>query len=74
MSRAEVARAKAVCATCPVRRDCLLEALATGNSFGVWGGLSSAERARAMITLRNIVKVMRLYDQGVLEKMVVRRR
>jgi hypothetical protein len=73
MSRAEVARAKAVCASCPVRRDCLLEALATDNSWGVWGGLTSGERKRAMSTLHAIIKVMRFYDQGQLEKLVTRR-
>lgn len=38
------AAAKAVCRACPVTRDCLTHADATGEVFGVWGGLSEAER------------------------------
>jgi len=40
----ETARAKAVCADCPVRRQCLQYALATGQMHGVWGGLTESER------------------------------
>jgi WhiB family transcriptional regulator, redox-sensing transcriptional regulator len=37
-------RARAVCATCPVRRECLQFALATRQAHGVWGGMSERER------------------------------
>ncbi len=40
----ETARAKAVCAACPVRRQCLQYALGTGQMHGVWGGLTESER------------------------------
>ena len=43
-ARAQGARAKAVCARCPVRRDCLRYALAAGPVQGVWGGTSEEER------------------------------
>ena len=36
--------AKAVCAVCPVRRDCLEFALRLKVAHGVWGGLSERER------------------------------
>ena len=36
--------AKAVCARCGVTEDCLLYALATKQTHGVWGGLTAAER------------------------------
>jgi len=36
--------AKAVCARCPVRAACVAYALATGERFGIWGGLNEAER------------------------------
>lgn len=47
-----VAEAKAICAECPVRSDCLDYALAveatTGRGwvgrYGVWGGLTAQER------------------------------
>ena len=37
--------AKAICATCPVRQDCLDWALKVGEPYGVWGGKTSEERA-----------------------------
>lgn len=37
--------AKAVCADCPVRRECLLFALAKPERYGIWGGFTSWERA-----------------------------
>jgi WhiB family redox-sensing transcriptional regulator len=40
----QVARAKAVCASCPVRSACLRFALETSQDFGVWGGTSEQER------------------------------
>lgn len=38
-------RAKAVCAGCPVRGECLDAALANDERYGVWGGLTDGERA-----------------------------
>jgi WhiB family redox-sensing transcriptional regulator len=40
----QVAKAKAICARCRVRRDCLAFALATRQAHGVWGGMSEQER------------------------------
>ena len=36
--------ARAVCQGCPVRPECLDYALARGEDFGIWGGLSTKER------------------------------
>jgi WhiB family transcriptional regulator, redox-sensing transcriptional regulator len=36
--------AKAVCAVCPVRQECLEWALVTKQDHGVWGGLDEFER------------------------------
>lgn len=36
--------AKAVCATCPVRQECLDYALSNGEYYGIWGGMSERER------------------------------
>ena len=36
--------AKAICAGCPVMRQCRDYALATREPYGVWGGLSEHER------------------------------
>lgn len=38
--------ARAVCAGCPVRLQCLAWALNAGEPHGVWGGLSPKERGR----------------------------
>jgi WhiB family transcriptional regulator, redox-sensing transcriptional regulator len=40
------AKAKAVCALCPVRAQCLDYALRTSIKHGIWGGLNRDERAR----------------------------
>jgi WhiB family transcriptional regulator, redox-sensing transcriptional regulator len=40
----QVAEAKAVCARCLVRRQCLAFALRTGQMHGVWGGMTEEER------------------------------
>lgn len=37
-------RAKAVCAGCPVRTECLADALDNRVEFGVWGGMTERER------------------------------
>lgn len=39
----QVTEAKAVCARCPVRAECLDWALSTGQAHGVWGGMSERE-------------------------------
>jgi WhiB family transcriptional regulator, redox-sensing transcriptional regulator len=38
------ARAKDMCRHCPVLRCCRAHALTVGEPYGVWGGLSEAER------------------------------
>jgi WhiB family redox-sensing transcriptional regulator len=38
------ARAKAICAACPVSRECLEFALRVREPHGIWGGLNEAER------------------------------
>jgi WhiB family transcriptional regulator, redox-sensing transcriptional regulator len=42
----QVDRAKAICAACPVRRDCLAFALRIGQADGIWGGLTEEERRK----------------------------
>jgi WhiB family redox-sensing transcriptional regulator len=39
-----IARAKAVCASCPVIQQCREHALAVQEPYGIWGGLSEDER------------------------------
>ena len=44
-------RAKAVCVGCPVRTECLADALDHNIEFGVWGGMTERER-RALLRRR----------------------
>lgn len=41
-------QARSICFSCPVRIECLADALDSRASFGVWGGLTERER-RAML-------------------------
>ncbi len=48
---AEQNRAKQMCAACPVRAECLAEALDDRIEWGVWGGMTERER-RALLRRR----------------------
>jgi WhiB family redox-sensing transcriptional regulator len=41
--RRQADEAKAVCKTCPVRRQCASWALATAQAHGIWGGMDEEE-------------------------------
>ncbi|MDH6604541.1 RNA polymerase sigma factor (sigma-70 family) [Streptomyces sp. SAI-208] len=64
-------RSKAVCTGCPVRTECLADALDNRVEFGVWGGMTERER-RALLRRRPTVKSWRAllqsarteYEQG----------
>ena len=43
---ASTKEAKEVCRGCVVREQCLEYALANGEKFGIWGGMSERERRR----------------------------
>ena len=43
---ASTREAKEVCKGCEVREQCIDYALANGEKFGIWGGLSERERRR----------------------------
>ena len=42
--RRSTREAKIVCSRCEVRQECLTYALAAGERYGVWGGMSEQER------------------------------
>lgn len=46
--RERAERAGRVCDTCPVRQECARMALETREQYGVWGGLSEADRVRML--------------------------
>lgn len=56
--RIREAGAKAVCAQCPVITQCLEWALDVGESYGIWGGKSPAER----LELRGGVSYLSIAD------------
>ncbi len=49
----EIQQAKAVCASCPVRRPCLAFALDTHQGYGIWGGYDEDERRIILRQRRN---------------------
>jgi len=50
--------AKEVCRGCVVQQDCLEFAIANGEKFGIWGGMSERER-------RRVRRSRVLHDRGV---------
>ena len=64
---AEQNKAKQVCAGCPVRTECLAEALDNQIEWGVWGGMTERER-RALIRRRpNVTSWRRLLETAMLD-------
>jgi WhiB family transcriptional regulator, redox-sensing transcriptional regulator len=43
----QIAQAKAICARCPVIRECLEFAYANAPILGIWGGTTPEERQQA---------------------------
>ena len=59
---AEQQQAKQVCLRCPVRTECLADALDNRVEFGVWGGMTERER-RALLRRRpNVTSWRRLLE------------
>ena len=59
-------RAKQLCAGCPVRTECLAEALDNQIEWGVWGGMTERER-RALLRRRPNVTSWRLLLETAME-------
>jgi WhiB family transcriptional regulator, redox-sensing transcriptional regulator len=51
---AEQNRAKAICFGCPVRTECLAEALDNQMEWGVWGGMTERERRAVLRSRPNV--------------------
>jgi WhiB family redox-sensing transcriptional regulator len=84
MSSKEIERAKAVCATCPVRRLCFEQGLV--EDWGIWGGFTRSERERAQQILgtwletddgdltiipADVDAVLAAYGSGLLQELAV---
>lgn len=66
MTRPEIERARSVCAFCPVRPRCLADALDIDEGWGVWGGYTKPERARALDLLGDTQAVLIALEGGTL--------
>jgi WhiB family redox-sensing transcriptional regulator len=49
-------QAKLICAECVVRDDCLDYAVTNGITTGTWGGMSAADRRKALKATRTVTK------------------
>ena len=56
--------AKLVCRSCPVRTECLADALDNRVEYGVWGGMTERER-RALLRRRpDVTSWARLFSEA----------
>ncbi|HSI92524.1 MAG TPA: WhiB family transcriptional regulator [Jiangellaceae bacterium] len=65
-------RAKALCIGCPVRTECLADALDNRIEFGIWGGMTERER-RALLRRRPDVRSWRSLLEAAREEYEVLR-
>ncbi len=61
-------RAKAVCQGCPVRTECLSDALDNRVEFGVWGGMTERERRAMLRRHPNVPSWWNLFQTARLEQ------
>jgi len=61
---AEQNRAKQVCSGCPVRVECLAEALDNNIEWGVWGGMTERERRSLLRRRPNVTSWRALLDEA----------
>jgi len=55
-------RAKMMCAGCPVKTECLAEALDNQIEWGVWGGMTERERRAILRKRPNVTSWRRLLE------------
>jgi WhiB family redox-sensing transcriptional regulator len=72
--------AKRICRSCPVRMECLADALDNRIEFGVWGGMTERERRALLRRHPNVTSWRRTFeaamrdrglDKGLTEKELV---
>ncbi|MER7195919.1 WhiB family transcriptional regulator [Streptomyces flaveolus] len=61
-------RAKQVCAGCPVRVDCLVEALDNRIEWGVWGGMTERERRKLLRRRPDVASWRHVLDSARIEQ------
>ena len=60
VSGADQHRAKKQCLSCPVRTECLAEALDNRLEWGVWGGMTERERRQVLRSRPNVASWRRV--------------
>jgi WhiB family redox-sensing transcriptional regulator len=58
-------RAKQICGGCPVRTECLADALDSRIEFGVWGGMTERERRANVQSWRRVLETARDAHLGI---------
>ena len=58
-------RAKSICMGCPVRANCLAEALDNRIEWGVWGGMTERERRQLLRQRPDVVSWAAVLNQAV---------
>ena len=68
MQGAEQNVAKKVCKGCPVRMECLADALDNQVEFGVWGGMTERERRALLRKHPDIVSWRKIFEKALAEE------
>jgi WhiB family redox-sensing transcriptional regulator len=64
-------KAKTLCASCPVRTECLAHALDHRIEFGVWGGMTERERRALLRRHPKVVSWRRMFEAAIKQKDLV---
>jgi WhiB family transcriptional regulator, redox-sensing transcriptional regulator len=65
-------RAKMMCSGCPVKTECLAEALDNKIEWGVWGGMTERERRAILRKRPNVTSWRRLFEAAQAEHAAAR--
>jgi WhiB family redox-sensing transcriptional regulator len=57
--------AKRICRGCPVRYECLADALDNRIEFGVWGGMTERERRALLRRYPNVTSWRRMFEAAM---------
>jgi WhiB family redox-sensing transcriptional regulator len=57
--------AKRICRGCPVRYECLADALDNRIEFGVWGGMTERERRALLRRFPNVTNWRRRFERAM---------
>nr|WP_281286508.1 WhiB family transcriptional regulator [Stackebrandtia endophytica] len=60
--------AKKVCKGCPVRMECLADALDNQVEFGVWGGMTERERRALLRKHPDVSSWRRIFEKALAEE------